>query len=148
MNYTIENLFDAIHYCNKYIKVCNSLENNEKSGFYKMKQRIIYHLIKNSDELGIIVTDCHIDKKIVNNDKDIQLYSFELKYGDDKLLVHQKYYAKLKKLIKSKNIYLSEEGEYKLEIGENFNVSEELFNGNMIVISHFHTKWGLDYLES
>ena len=47
MKTTISQLFDAIHYCNKFVKTDNCTDNHFKKDFYGKKRDLVYHMIKN-----------------------------------------------------------------------------------------------------
>ena len=136
MSYTIKNLLNAIHYCNKAVK-CDELNDKFfKKEFYRMKRDLLYHLIKNYKDLGLTITKY-----------DVKLYAFCISYEDVELKVHQIDYSKLTQLFKILNIDFPITQEYQ-QSEEHFEVNNDELSHAYDVVKYYFNKWDLKKLVS
>lgn len=143
MRHTIKDLFDAIHYCNQYVKTEQS-DNNFKKDFYNKKRALVYHMIKNHKVMQITIDECYIDKQdssICN--EIIELYSFCLKHDSAELRVHQKKCNKLINLFKMNNIVFTDGENYQHRIDNNLEFTQDEAENAIKVINKFYKKWHL-----
>ena len=144
--YTLTDLFQAIHYCNKYVK---EFETSYKKEFYQKKRKLLYHLIRNSEKLNIVISDCRkeFQENTLKQQKSV-LYTFKLTYENVDLKVHQPVYSKLTDLFKWKGIDFPEAGDYEYVVETALAFNEEGMIHNLNIMSYFYeTVWHLDKIE-
>lgn len=139
--YTIKNLFEAIDYCNRVIKIDNEYLKQHRTEFYELKKKLIYHIVKNHAKLGVKIDDIHIDVQ-KHESKDIELFKLQLSYGDTILIVHTVFTSKFNELINILKISLSDKTEYTNNNDDAsiiFNQSkfEDEFNVIKYFVNHF-----------
>lgn len=144
MKTTISQLFDAIHYCNKFVKTDNCTDNHFKKDFYGKKRDLVYHMIKNHKSLQIKIDECRIDiqdSQVCGGG--IKLYAFRLTHDGTELKVHQKSGSKLDSIFAFHNIVFEEIGEYVYTPDEDLEYTPENTNNAISIINKFYRKWGL-----
>lgn len=148
MVYTIKNLFEAIHYCNKAVKCDNFQDYELKRVFYHMKRDLLYHMIKNHKIYGITITECTIDIQPSNMQNDAMniLYAFCLTYDGTELKVHQRQYSKLIQLFEVLDIKFNGKKDYCAE-NDNFVWDYDSWTNAINIMKTFYSdKWHLDGL--
>jgi len=145
MNYTIRDLFVAIHYCNKMVKDDTFVGIETRKDFYRKKRNLLYHMIRNHKELGIEISDCHIDiqNSLINN-KPNRLYAFCLTHDGTELKVHQREYAKLTQLFQILKFTSEVTGDYAYTHDESLTFNRDLLNESLNIIKVFHNEWNLN----
>lgn len=150
MKATISQLFDAIHYCNQYVKTEFCTDGVFKKDFYNKKRALIYHMIKNHKIMQITIDDCCIDRQDsqVIDDGIHELYSFCLKHNCNELRVHQKKNIKLDSLFKLNNIIFTDGKEYLHCVDNNLEFTQNDADKAIKVIDKFYKKWNLHCIVS
>jgi hypothetical protein len=144
MRYTISQLFDALHYCNKFVKTSLCTDISLKKDFYLKKRDLIYHLIRNHKQMQIEISDCRIDMQEAQiGDKPIKLYALQLTKDGTSLRVHQKSYTKLDELFKLKGINFDVIGNYEYSPDDELSFNDDNLSNALKIIEKFHKKWGL-----
>lgn len=149
MAFTINELFDALHYCNKVVKLDEFKNYEAKREFYNMKRDLLYHIIKNHRLLGVSITECFIDLQPSNVQEGTmnRLYAFCLTYEGTELKVHQREYSKLTQLLDVLKIRFAEGKDYCPDSNEDVIWNEEAWNKTIHIIKVFyHNEWHLDEL--
>lgn len=149
MRYTIAHLFNALHYCNKFVKSDFCSDEGIRKEFYAKKRDLIYHMIKNHKEFQINISECRIElqKSLIYDDIN-ELYAFAFIKDGAVLKVHQKKYSKLSDLLSILNINTDEICEYKNEDDDNLTFNEEDFSKALNVINKFYIKWRLHHITN
>lgn len=144
MRHTICDLFDAIHYCNKFVKTSYCTDANLKKDFYGKKRDLIYHMVKMHKSMQISISECRIDiqKSLVEN-HDIRLYAFCLGHEGSMLRVHQKSGSKLDNLFAMQNIIFETVDEYVYTPDSELDYTQENTDNAMAIINAFYKKWHL-----
>ena len=148
MDYSMKDLFDAIHYCNKVVK-CDDFKDYElKRTFYHMKRDLLYHMIKNHKIYGITITECTIDNQPSNVQNDAMniLYTFCLTCDGTELKVHQRQYSKLTQLFDVLNIKFNGNRDYCAENNNFVWDYDSWSNAFDIVKTYYSNKWHLNEL--
>lgn len=144
MKETISQLFDAIHYCNKFVKTENCTDNLFKKDFYSKKRDLIYHMIKNHKLFQITIDDCCIDTQNSQvKDSVIELYAFRLIHNGYELKVHQKRGSKLDSIFAFHNIVFEKTGQYVYTPDSELIYSKESTDKAIAIINKFYKKWNL-----
>ena len=144
MKATISQLFDAIHYCNQYVKTEFCTDEVFKKEFYDKKRALIYHMIKNHKLMQISVEDCCIDIQDSQVCDGInELYSFCLRHNGNELRVHQKKNIKLDFLFKLNDIIFTGGEKYEHQIDSNLEFTQSEIENAIKVIDKFYKKWNL-----
>lgn len=149
MRYTILHLFNALHYCNKFVKSEFCSDEEIRKDFYAKKRDLIYHIIKNHTLFHIDLVEHRIEvqKSLIYDDIN-ELYAFAFVKDGVILKVHQKKYSKLSDLLSILNINTDEICEYKNEDDENLTFNEENFSKALNVINKFYIKWRLHHITN
>lgn len=144
MKTTISQLFDAIHYCNKFVKTENCTDSLFKKDFYSKKRDLIYHMVKYHKQFQIAIDECRIDMQNSQVENSlIKLYAFRLTHDGTELKVHQKSCSKLDSLFAFHNIVFEETGEYTYTPDEDLEYNHDNTEKAISIINKFHKKWGL-----
>ena len=149
MRHTISQLFDALHYCNKFVKTEFCTDEVIKKDFYAKKRDLIYHIIKNHKIFQISIDECRIEEqKSIITDGVNKLYAFALTKDNKTLKVHQKKSNKLDTLLKFLDISIDGICEYHNEIDNDLIFDETEFSKCINIINKFYIKWRLHQIAN
>ena len=149
MRHTISELFNALHYCNKFVKSEFCSDEGTRKEFYAKKRDLIYHIIKNHKVFQINISECRIElqKSLIYDDIN-ELYAFAFIKDGVALKVHQKKYNKLSDLLSILGINADEVCEYKNEEDNDLTFNEVDFSKALNVIDKFYIKWRLHHITN
>lgn len=140
----IEKLFQAISYCNKCVKMLGEDRSDDRKVFYKAKQRLVYHMIREKEKFGIDVLECKTERQLDTlGTGEHKLYAIKLGYGDVELPVHQVSYSKLRQLLDRKGVEVTEGDDYVPEDRSDLVFSEDKFSELMNVVTGAVEDWGI-----
>lgn len=149
MRHTISHLFDALHYCNKFVKTEFCTDEVIKKDFYTKKRDLIYHIIKNHKLFKISIDECRIEEqKSLITDGVNKLYAFALTKDNKTLKVHQKKYNKLDTLLNFLDISIDGICDYYNEIDNDLVFDDTEFSKCINIINKFYIKWGLHQITN